>query len=130
MFCTLVKVLFAGSKMADFSSPWKGSYCSVPPLINTRPSGRATMALQNGSQFRLNCVKVPAIGSQSAAPELFEGPYGGPAGQPVCAAGQFPAPATMRTLPFLSSATWIGLIGIAGVSVLHCPVRLGWAVAR
>src|SRR5206468_696049 len=36
----------------------------------------------------------------------------------------------MRTLPFLSSATWIGLIGIAGVSVLHCPVRLGWAVAR
>ena len=64
-----------------------------------------------------------------AAPEPFEGPYGGPEGQPACAAEQFPDPATIRTLPFFKSATWMGFIGIRVDSVLHFPVPFDCAVA-
>ncbi len=71
-----------------------------------------------------NCVYAPVVGFHSNAPELFDGPYGGPAGQPDCDGGQFPEPATTRILPLLSSATWMGLIGITYGCVLHTPVTL------
>src|SRR5262249_23864430 len=64
-----------------------------------------------------------------AAPELLEGPDGGPAGQPVREGRQAPEPATMKTLPFGKSATWIGLIGVRLGSVLHCPCTFAWAIS-
>jgi len=74
MFEVFVKVFVAGSKMAEFFSPSKGSYWMVPPLMKARPSGKSSMALQNMSQLTLNWVKVPATGSNRSAPDLFEGP--------------------------------------------------------
>src|ERR1700730_1284561 len=64
-----------------------------------------------------------------AAPELLEGPYGAPAGQPCSEGGQAPEPATINTLPFGKSGTWIGLIGVRFGSVLHCPCTFAWAIS-
>ena len=83
------------------------------------------MPLQNMSHDNVNCCIVcPVTGSSSNAPERFEGPYGGPEGQPVCEGPQFPDPVTTNTLPLVRSAAWIGLMGTLLGKVLHCPCTL------
>src|SRR5690348_3215158 len=102
----------------------------VPLAMNGRPSSSSTMPLQNMSQDRENWLIVcPLTGSNSSAPDLLDGPKGGPDGHPDCDGGQFPDPATTSTLPLLSSAAWTGLIGmVIGVpllaNVVHCPWTL------
>ena len=64
---TSVKVLVSGSKNADLVDPVKaGSCCTVPPLMNTRPSGSTSMPLQNMSHDNLNCV-ITVVGRPEGA---------------------------------------------------------------
>src|ERR1700761_6016926 len=125
IFGVLLNVFATGSKVAACSCPSKGSYCMVPLAMNGRPSSRSTMPLQNMSQDRENWLIVcPLTGANSNAPELLDGPYGGPDGHPDADGGQFPDPATTSTLPLLSSAAWTGLIGMVLANVVHWPCTL------
>jgi len=83
------------------------------------------MPLQNMSHERVNCrIVCPVTGSRSSAPDPFEGPYGGPEGQPVREGEQLPDPATIKIFPFARSVAWTGLIGIVFGNVVHCPCTL------
>ena len=111
MFCTSVKVLFAGSNIDDFWIPVNaGVYTIVPPLMNARPSGKTSMPLQNMSHDTVNGVIAPLAGSTRIAPDPFDGPYGGPCGHPDTEGRQFPDPVTTRIFPLCSSASWMGLM--------------------
>src|SRR5439155_13669432 len=67
MFCRSVNRPVAGSNAALRGSPWKGSYCRLPPLMSGRPSGRTTIPLQNMSQPSDCVTSVSVCGSQTAA---------------------------------------------------------------
>ena len=54
--------------------PKTGRTGSTPQLMKARPSESTTMPLQNMSQARVNWVMPPVVGSNSNAPELFDGP--------------------------------------------------------
>jgi hypothetical protein len=82
--------------------------------MKIRPSGNATIPLQNMSH-PTGCVTiVPACGSHTAARKFvtFE---------------SFPDPATTSTRPVYVSAMWIGLIGIVYDNVRHRPLTFACA---
>ena len=67
MSCTCVKRSVVGSKMVVVRMPVKGLYCMLPPTVSTRPSGRKLIALQKRSQGIVCTVKMPVVGSYTAA---------------------------------------------------------------
>src|SRR6516164_2830004 len=109
-----VKVELTGSNRELRTSPWNGSYASVPPFTSGRPSGKTTIPLQNMSQPTGCVVIVPDCGSQTAAWKFVF-------------AATFPDPDTINTRPSFVSAACTGLIGICVDRVCHVPCRAGWA---
>src|SRR5215831_16124230 len=111
MSCMSVNLPVTGSKIAVLCQPWNGSYCRLPPNTMIRPSGSATIPLQNMSQPIACVVIVFVLRSHTPAWKLVF-------------AGTLPEPDTTRIFPLCIRLTCTGLMGIVVGNVCHCPFVL------